>query len=149
MPIDPPAIVNLIAMAALGGGQGSYTKPQIVDMFTTAYTSFLAAKIESTLQVNGGNLTPNKPEVIVHTGNWGTGAFGGNKPLMAIIQLAAAQMAGVDKLVYHTFNKEGSDGYKKGYTIYVEEFSKKPMPTEDFINELLAKEFKWGVSDGN
>jgi len=144
-----PQVVNLIAMAALGGGHGEYTLPQIVDTFTTAYTSFLAAKLESQLAVNGESFPfKQKAKVIVHTGNWGTGAFGGNKALMTALQLAAAQMAGVDKLVYHTFNKEGTDGYKAGYNLLMKEFSKS-MPTEEFLKALEAKKFRWGVSDGN
>lgn len=32
--------------------------------------------------------------VIVHTGHWGTGAFGGNKVVMAFLQILAAKIAG-------------------------------------------------------
>jgi len=35
-----------------GGGNGEYTKEQIVDLFTTAYTSFLGARLESQRQIN-------------------------------------------------------------------------------------------------
>lgn len=45
----------------------------------------------------------NACRVVVHTGNWGTGAFGGNKVLMACIQMYAARVAGLDELVFHTF----------------------------------------------
>jgi hypothetical protein len=72
--------------------------------------------------------------VIIHTGNWGTGlrhspvplslslvnthslcragAYGGNKVLMALLQVLAARLAGVDKLVYHTFERQFSDAYR-------------------------------------
>jgi hypothetical protein len=33
----------------------------------------------------------------IHTGNWGCGAFGGSKPLMALLQCLAAQSAGKNR----------------------------------------------------
>lgn len=68
--MDPPTITNLIAMEAPKGYRGDYTMNQILDIFTTAYTSFSAARIESYLA--NGSITP---KVIIHTGNWGTGFF--------------------------------------------------------------------------
>lgn len=59
--IDPPTTTNMIAMAALSGGSGSYNWGQVVDTYTTAYTAFRAAVIESELAVNNeklGNVTP-------------------------------------------------------------------------------------------
>lgn len=49
--------------------------------------------------------------MVVHTGNWGTGAFGGNRILMATIQLLASQVAQVDELVFHTFEPSATDAY--------------------------------------
>ena len=45
-------------------------------------------------------------ETVIHTGWWGCGAFGGNQELMALLQLLAAEWAGVDEVVFHT----GTDG---------------------------------------
>jgi len=42
-----PTTTNLLAMAALGYQTGLYTKEQIVDTLTTAYTTFLGAVVES------------------------------------------------------------------------------------------------------
>jgi hypothetical protein len=50
--IDPPTITHMIAMAALCGGSGDYSWGQVVDTYTTAYTSFKAAHTESVLAVN-------------------------------------------------------------------------------------------------
>jgi hypothetical protein len=65
-------------MAALGGGHGAYTFPQIIDTFTTAYTAFRAAKHQSeriagtssnsTNDANNNN--GQKAKVVIHTGNW-------------------------------------------------------------------------------
>lgn len=39
------------------------------------------------------------------------GAFGGNKTIMALLQILAAKAANVDTLVYHTFSKQYTDAY--------------------------------------
>lgn len=153
----------MIAMAALSGGTGTYTLPQVVDIFTTAYTSFRAAKIESKLSLNNenpeGTVKPYELKsaistyfnryVVIHTGNWGCGAFGGNRPLMAVLQCAAAKSAGIDKLVYHTFNKEGTDGYNAGVKelgVLEERYKATKELLEACVNN---SKFVWGESDGN
>lgn len=88
----------MIAMAALSGGSGSYTWEQVVDTYTTAYTSFKAAQVESKMAVNDEDPAgPIIPYVVVHTGNWGCGAFGGSRPLMALLQCLAARSAGISE----------------------------------------------------
>jgi len=73
-----------------------------------------------------------------------------NRKLMAILQLAAAWLAGIDHLVYHTFDRAGTKGYQDGKQILQEKFlDKPPITAEEFVNELFAMEFQWGVSDGN
>jgi len=144
--IEPPTIVNMIAMAALAGGYGAYSMRDIVDSYTTAYTSFLAAKVESNTDKKGDPISKEK-KVVIHTGNWGTGAFGGNRALMAIIQMLAAWQAGIHKLVYHTFNKEGTQGYNEGKQILNELGNIRK--TEELLVALKNKKFQWGQSDGN
>lgn len=46
------------------GGNGFYKENQIMDLFTTAYTSFKAAVLESQKDLT------EKSKVIIHTGNW-------------------------------------------------------------------------------
>jgi len=55
-------------------------------------------------------------EVRIHTGHWGCGAYGGNKSLMAILQIIAAEAAGV-RLMYHTLDQEGEQAVKNGIRI--------------------------------
>jgi hypothetical protein len=83
--LDPPTISNILAMAAPGYGRGTYTRAQIVDIFTTAYTSFTATRLESKRAADVAAGTPTAAaaggesknaanvKVMVHTGNWGTG----------------------------------------------------------------------------
>ena len=40
---------------------------------------YRAAIVESDLAVNSEKFGGKVPNVVIHTGNWGTGAFGGNK----------------------------------------------------------------------
>ncbi|KAJ3074906.1 hypothetical protein HDU98_009875 [Podochytrium sp. JEL0797] len=48
---------------------------------------------------------PGKLEVVVHTGDWGTGEFDNNPVVMAYLQIAAAFATGVDHLYYHILGK--------------------------------------------
>lgn len=65
--------VNMIAMAALSGGYGRYSKQEIEYHLSTAFTSFVAAKIESAKDVQDRGEDGSDSKVIIHTGNWGTG----------------------------------------------------------------------------
>jgi len=46
-------------------------------------------------------------KVVIHTGNWGVGAFHGNFEFMALVQLAAGILAGVTTLHAHGAGEEG------------------------------------------
>ncbi len=83
--IDPPTFSNIVAMEAPPGGHGPYTRDEIEDILATAFIGFSACRLES-----------GSVGAIVHTGNWGTGAYGGDRVLMALLQLIAARLAGLD-----------------------------------------------------
>jgi hypothetical protein len=87
--LHPVTLTNILALAAMLPRSGSYTSDQINEIFATAYTGFRAIVLRS-------------PEhrATLHTGHWGCGVFGGNKGLMASIQILAAGTAGVEQLVY-------------------------------------------------
>ncbi|MFX1238648.1 MAG: hypothetical protein ACFE8P_13145, partial [Promethearchaeota archaeon] len=142
--LSPPTITNLIAMEAPKYGKGKYSLKTITEVFNTAYSAFLATKIESYSQ--SGKLNP----VIVHTGNWGTGAYGGDKTLMALLQILSSSIAGIDYLVYHCFNTELSEHYKEGLKIFEELTSYKENTTIiNLIHEIEKMDFEWGATDGN
>jgi hypothetical protein len=136
--IDPPTITNLIAIAAPSGGCGTYRRDEIERVLVTAYTGFAAAVHESPA-----------PSTAIHTGFWGCGAFGGNRDLMAIAQLLAARLAGVETLVFHTVNREGARIFGEAQRAYDREFAATEIATETAVGRLLALGFKWGESDGN
>jgi hypothetical protein len=64
---------------------------------------------------------------------------------------SSLSQAGVDKLVYHTFNQEGSTGFQKGKAELDEFTGKGGLTTVKQILEACAnsEKFQWGVSDGN
>jgi hypothetical protein len=141
--LRPPTITNILAIEAPPGGTGRYTLREIEDVLVTAYTGFRAAEIESSLE-------KDSPAVTVHTGHWGTGAYGGNRVLMALLQRLAARLAQVDRLVFHTFDAEGSRAWEQA-----REVEQKLAPAGatvevmKLIGAIESAGFSWGVSDGN
>jgi hypothetical protein len=136
--IDPPTVTNIIAMAAPGGGQGRYTATEIEFVLTTAYTGFRAAVLQ-----NGDAPTA------VHTGFWGCGAFGGNRVLMALLQILAGRMAGVERLVFHTFDAAGNTAFDAALHRLNEALNGSSIETGTVVDRIAAMGFEWGLSDGN
>jgi len=136
--IEPPTVTNLIAMAAPSGGRGRYAASEIARVMTTAYTGFRAAVLQA-----------GDAPTVVHTGFWGCGAFGGNRVLMALLQVVAGQMAGVERLVFHTFDADGSDAFDAALGWVDEVLSEPSMETRTLMDRVAAEGFEWGVSDGN
>ncbi|KAJ3411612.1 hypothetical protein HDV05_001981 [Chytridiales sp. JEL 0842] len=90
---------NLICMNAphqwanhLRPKQGAYKLHEIRHVFRTAYTSFYGAMKRS----------PNNASVVIHTGDWGCGKFGGSRTVMCFLQIAAARAVGVERIYYHS-----------------------------------------------
>jgi hypothetical protein len=141
-PIDPPTITNIIAMEAPSGGYGSYQYDEIEYILTTAVTGFTAAKIES-------QLACADPKVVIHTGFWGCGAYGGNRVLMALLQLLAARLSGIDRLVFHTGEPAGAESFAKANQILERLTIGANLDITDLLTSIEAMKFHWGVSDGN
>jgi len=142
--IEPPTITNLIAMAAPSGGYGRYGISDMETVLATAFTGFRAAVLESMRQ--RGVTCP----VGVHTGFWGCGAFGGHRVLMATLQMLAAEMAGLERLVFHTFDTPGTKALDAA-RVLIERIlaSASVIVTRELIRRVAAMGFEWGVSDGN
>lgn len=136
--IEPPTVTNLIAIAAPGYGSGSYTKRQIEGILATAFTGFRAAVIES-----------EGAPVVIHSGFWGCGAFGGNRVLMLLLQVVAAGAAGVERLVLHLPGTKGADALEAALNVIREELAGPSIATAELVRRLVARRFAWGVSDGN
>ena len=139
--LNPPTISNIIAMESPPLGRGRYTRDQIGFILSSAYTGFKAAVA----------LTETGKRAAIHTGYWGCGAYGGNRDLMALLQIIAAQFAKVDTLYFYT----GVDatGYNKALKLYddlvpADIYGNRMSDTEQLIDTITALEFQWGVSNG-
>jgi len=143
--VTPPTISNLLAMEAPPGGCGRYTRQEIEYILSTAFTGFAAARLES-CQVRA-----RPSEVVVHTGFWGCGAYGGNRILMALLQLLAARMARLDRLVFHTGDAASSHAILQACETLqqVVESGAQPRKVSDIVLQVESIGFQWGVSDGN
>ena len=135
---------NLVAIAAPPGGYGRYRAQEIESILVTAYTGFRAAVLESQRGQDGA------PQVVVHTGYWGCGAFGGNRVLMALLQTLAATLAGLDRLVFHTGDAAERTPLATALGIAHGELDDGGViPTAELIGRIAAMGFEWGASDGN
>ena len=143
--IDPPTRTNLICIAAPRGGPGAYAKSEIERVLVTAFTGFRAAVLESKRASGQGT----DAAVAVHTGWWGCGAFGGNRVLMAILQVIAAEMAGVDHLVFHSGAPGEGGSLKEAAGVLEADLAPSgEVATTTSIESLVAMRFAWGVENG-
>lgn len=123
---------NIIAMAAPSCGKGEYTEDQLQKLMETVLVAFGGAvKITSKERFE---------KCIIHTGNWGCGAFGNNIELMYLSQLLAASFVGVDELVFHNANENILMDAEKKYL---------NLQTENLILFLKGQHYLWNQSDGN
>ena len=131
--IDPPTTTNLIAMASLSPRSGQYTEEQVGHLLRTAYSAFRAAALES--RMASGVEVP----VVIHSGFWGCGAFGGDRTLMTTIQAIAAEMAGVAHLVVHTGDASGDEVAADVRSLLCDDIGRDgPLPTPDLPARLAA-----------
>lgn len=140
--IDPPTTSNIIAIAAPQGGFGSYRSETIAEVLETAYTGFRAAVHES------ASLAGERTPVVVHTGFWGCGAFGGNRVLMTMLQLLSAEAAGVARVVFHTVRQGNVAAVAEAQRRLREKLGGAPLATELAVEQIAALGLEWGASNG-
>lgn len=134
--IDPPTVSNLIAMEAPSHGRGTYTAEQVEYILETAYTGFSAAIQESRRN--------DKPSVAVHTGFWGCGAYGGNRTVMATLQILAARLSGLNRLVFHLVDRQGRKDWEAAMRLEGE------IRSSSAQSGVLSRMLRWvSLSDGN
>jgi hypothetical protein len=139
--LDPPTITHVLAIEAIPGGNGRYGPEEISRVVMTATTGFSAAREESRRTAG-----PDAP-VMIHTGHWGCGAYGGNKRMMALLQLVSARLAQVD-LVFHTFDAAG----EAAYALALGDFERRVTSgaeLKDVLRQIDDLGLCWGSSDGN
>lgn len=139
----PPTRSNILAMEAPACLRGVYTEEQLHHILETAITGFSAARAVS------GELAPGRATMI-HTGYWGCGAYGGDRTLMAMLQLVAAATSGIERVVFHVVDRQGRETFARASAALdtlAGELA--PAPMSELIACLAAMGFRWGVSDGN
>lgn len=140
--LSPATLTNLIAISA-PTGRGRYSQKQIRDILETAYAGFRAAVLES--QRVGAEMA----DVVIHTGWWGCGAFGGHRVLMALLQILAARLAGVNKLVFHIGLNADLHAFEEAHALLEDALTGNQPSIEALVHEIADLEFFWGISDGN
>jgi len=140
MPIDPPSLSNIIAIEAPKYGRGEYSIGNINEILGTAYSGFCAAYAETKA------LNPNY-QIVIHTGHWGCGAYGGNKVIMTALQIIAAHLAKIDKLIYHC--KDSPESFTEAINVLAEILKEENLNLSTIINLIHSKEYKWGLTSGN
>ena len=85
----------------------------------------------------------------LETGFWGCGAYGGNRVLIALLQLLAARIAQIDRLVFHTTDTTGSQALATAQKIIDRELAIEDSNLTTILEKIDSMSFKWGVGDGN
>jgi hypothetical protein len=137
-----PLKSNLLAIEAPAYGEGSYGEDDITFILRTAFSGFAAARDE-------GLATLGKSDTCIHTGFWGCGAYGGNRVLMSVLQMLAADMAGISQIMFHVGDKTGDAPFDEALETYRVLRSSQSQTTEKIIWSLAAHHYSWGRSDGN
>lgn len=141
-PLRPPTRSNILAMEAPFGARGPYRSMQIDYILNTAFTGFSAAR-EASVRL------PGAPKVVIHTGFWGCGAYGGHRVLMPALQIIAARLAGVQSLVFHAFDPAGLSAFEKARTLVDKLGAQGKLKLSKLRSMILAEGFEWGRPDGN
>ncbi len=140
--LRPATRSHILAISALPGGIGTYSRQEIETMLVTAFTGFSAARAETLTDQGAEAMTE------IHTGFWGCGAFGGNRTLMTILQGLAAAAAGV-KLVFWATEPNGVVTAQKAFIECDQLLKDHQGLLHNIIPILDKKGFSWGQSDGN
>ncbi len=140
--LSPATLTNLIAISA-PTGHGRYTQKQIRDILETAYAGFRAAVLESQ------HFGAGAADVVICTGWWGCGAFGGHRVLMALLQILAARLAGVSRLVFHIGLDADFHPFGEINALLENLVSRNQVTIQTLLNQITDLGFSWGVSDGN
>jgi hypothetical protein len=140
--VRPPSITNILAIEAPSYGSGVYTAAAILYVINTAYAGFSAVRDESLLNVSSEG-------AVMHSGYWGCGAYGGNRVLMLLLQMVAAQLAGLQEIVFHVGDESGRHPYKDALDIYNNSIRNSGLTINEAVEVITSLRFEWGESDGN
>lgn len=132
-PIKEERANNIIALAAPALGSGEYKRKQIEQILKAVIASFSAAL----------SLADTK-KCVIHTGNWGAGAFGNNRELIYLAQLIGASVAGGAELVFHAIDEDDFAEAQKKFAQW--------NGSADFaecVDFFVNQHYHWASGDGN
>lgn len=142
--IDPPSHSNILAIEApISSRNRIYIRSEIDLALRTAYSGFRAVVLSSIMNDKSIN------SVVLHTGNWGCGAYGGNRQLMLSIQMMAACMAGISKVVFYCGTDSREDVTDFGIALSRRFRFSPGAAISRVVDQLVAEGFPWGKPDGN
>lgn len=140
--LSPTIRTNIVAIEAPSDGEGYYSAKDILHVLNTAYSGFSAVRDESLATLNSTFVTLN-------TGFWGCGAYGGNRVLMILLQVIAAELAGINRMVFFLGGLEGKESFDKALEILNELKGGHELDMSELVCSLQKMNFSWGYSDGN
>ncbi|CAF0730653.1 unnamed protein product [Adineta ricciae] len=150
--LDSRQIINLIAIEAPKYGSGFYTHKQIEYILQACFTAYSAARaLANTIYNLKTDQLPRTPlKTYVHTGWFGCGAYGGDRTIMIILQILAAKMAGIDKLIFHTVTNDCDREIKSAKSCLENLLHRgqNKVSMNELIKRLIDKGFQWGASNG-
>jgi len=69
---------------------------------------------------------------------------------MAILQILAARLAGIDNLIYHTVDNSGSTAYQEGLDFFNKLLADNPEGSVAlYLHKVYERGYEWGTPDGN
>jgi len=158
---NPPQIAHILAITALdvlavSKPGAEYTVRDIEATFAMVFRGFMQAKLEAVDAMAATKTDINSLpafRVVVHTGNWGCGAFGGNHMMTGMIQMAAARAADVD-LHFHAGNDRPTMSAAAEYEKAKDEMANTVWPSggaksrAEVVKALEALKLTWNKGDG-
>lgn len=139
--LDPPTISNILAIEAPAYGTGPYDAATIARVFRTAAGGFAAAAHEPEVTGRAGH-----GSTVIHTGFWGCGAYGGDRELMCLMQLLAAEVAGIERLVFYAADDAGRAVARQAMQVYGQLPARADVG--EVIRDIAGRGYRWGVSNG-
>lgn len=141
-PIVPATRSNIIAVEA----PSARTEPDAEDAIKYALRAATTAFTAATRVTNG--------QAIVHTGFWGCGAYGGDRVLMTMVQIAAARASAIEHIVFHVLDEAGVRDATRAIAaldaaIEVLVSDERSVAMTDLASVLAQMGFDWGDGDGN
>lgn len=135
--LDPPTVSNILAIAAPSSGRGAYKEEEIASILRTAWAGFVAAREEAAAPVT------------IHTGFWGCGVFGGNRILMTALQVVAAHLARIERVVFHLGQNPGDAHFFEAGCSMADALLVAHPTTLHIIGAVVDQRLMWGKGDGN